>query len=91
MSDATRSIRQQAVCRAAEILGEPRKLARRLRVPMDALVRWMNGRDQPSNAAFLECVDIILENEDSIDGGLLQDAAEAAAAEAPRKEPDASQ
>ena len=83
------SIRQQAIRRAAEILGEPRKLARRLRVPMDELVRWINGKDQPSNGAFLECVDIILENEDSIDGGLLQDAAEAASA-APAKEPDRS-
>jgi hypothetical protein len=86
MSNAKSSIRQQAVCRAAQILGEPHKLARRLRVPMDALVRWMSGRDQPSNAAFLQCVDIILENEDSLDGELLQDAAEAS--EARRSDPD---
>ncbi len=83
MSDLKPSIRQQAVCRAAEILGTPSKLARRLRVPMDALARWMTGRDQPPNAAFLACVDVILENEDSVDGGLLQDAADASAAAAP--------
>jgi hypothetical protein len=87
MSNIKLSIRQQAIRRAAEILGEPRKLARRLRVPTDELVRWINGKGQPSNASFLECVDIILENEDSIDGGLLQDAAGAAEA-APGKEPD---
>jgi hypothetical protein len=68
------SIRQQAVHRAAEIAGEPRKLARRLRVPMDALIGWINGRDQPPNAVFLECVDMILDNEDSIDGELLRNA-----------------
>lgn len=91
MQDTKLSIRQQAVCRAAEILGEPRKLARRLRVPMDALVRWMNGKEQPSNAAFLECVDIVLEKEDAIDGGLLQDAADAGAPGAPPpKEPGAA-
>jgi hypothetical protein len=71
------SIRHQAIRRAAEIVGEYRKLARRLRVPTDALVRWINGKEQPPNAAFLECVDIILENEDSLDGDLLRDAAEA--------------
>jgi hypothetical protein len=84
------SIRQQAVRRAAEILGEPRKLARRLHVPMDALLRWINGREQPSNGVFLQCVDIILENEDSIDGTLLRDAADASRDEAGRKDPDAS-
>lgn len=68
------SIRHQAIRRAAEIVGEYRKLARRLRVPADELVRWINGKEQPPNAAFLECVDIILENEDSLDGELLRDA-----------------
>jgi hypothetical protein len=68
------SIRQQAVHRAAEIAGEPRKLARRLRVPMEALVAWITGRDQPPNAVFLECVDMILDNEDSIDSELLRNA-----------------
>lgn len=72
------SVRQQAVQRAAEIVGGPVKLARRLRVPMDSLVRWMNGTEQPVNPSFLQCVDIILDNEDSIDGSLLQDAARAA-------------
>jgi hypothetical protein len=41
---------------------------------MDALIAWINGRDQPPNAVFLECVDMILDNEDSIDGELLRDA-----------------
>jgi len=83
------SIRQQAVRRAAEILGGPLKLARRLHVPMDELVRWMNGKAPPSNGAFLQCVDIILENEDSIDGTLLRDAADASQ-DSRRKDPDAS-
>lgn len=87
MPDAKLSVRQQAIRRAAEILGEPRKLARRLHVPMDALFRWMNGAEQPSNIAFLACVDIILENEDSLDGELLQDAV--AARDAKREMPDA--
>lgn len=71
------SVRQQAVRKAAEISGGPQKLARRLRVPMDALLRWMNGRESPPNTAFLQCVDLILENEDSIDDALLRDAADA--------------
>jgi len=79
------SIRQQAVRRAAEILGEYRKLARRLHVPTDELVRWINGRGQPSNAAFLQCVDIILENEDSLDNDLLRDAADAKAQDRQQK------
>jgi hypothetical protein len=70
------SVRQQAVRRAAEIVGEYRKLARQLRVPTGELIGWINGKDQPSNAAFLQCVDIILENEDSLDNELLRDAAE---------------
>jgi hypothetical protein len=82
------SVRQQAVQRAAEIVGGPVKLARRLRVPMDALVRWMNGTDQPANPAFLQCVDIILDNEDSIDGSLLRDAARAA--DETKRDPDGS-
>lgn len=69
------SVRQQAVRRAAEILGGPQKLARRLHVPMSELLSWMNGKVPPSNTAFLQCVDLILENEDSIDGALLRDAA----------------
>jgi hypothetical protein len=77
------SVRQQAVRRAAEILGGPKKLARRLRVPMDALLRWMGGRESPPDASFLQCVDLILENEDSIDGALLRDAAEASKAKGP--------
>ena len=88
--DATYSIRQQAVRRAAEILGEPRNLARRLHVPMDALLRWINGPDQPSNWAFLQCVDIILDNEDSIDSTLLRDAAEARENDAKPKDPELS-
>lgn len=79
------SVRHQAIRRAAEIVGEYRKLARRLRVPTDELIRWINGKDQPSNAAFLQCVDIILENEDSLDGELLRDAAEASKQQAPGK------
>ena len=39
-------------------------------------LRWMNGRESPPNTAFLQCVDLILENEDSIDGALLPDAAD---------------
>jgi hypothetical protein len=88
--DTTYSIRQQAVRRAAEILGEPRHLARRLHVPMDALLRWIHGKDQPSNWAFLQCVDIILENEDSIDSTLLRDATQARENEAKPKDPDLS-
>ncbi|HWA36762.1 MAG TPA: hypothetical protein VG873_02770 [Burkholderiales bacterium] len=78
------SIRQQAVRRAADIAGEPRRLARRLRVPLDDLLGWANGREQPPNAVFLACVDIILDNEDSIDGELLRDAEEARDGEEPQ-------
>jgi hypothetical protein len=80
------SIRQQAVRRAAEIAGEPRRLARRLRVPLDDLIGWMNGREQPPNVVFLQCVDIILDNEDSIDGEILRDAEKARADEPDGKE-----
>jgi hypothetical protein len=79
------SIRQQAVRRAAEILGGALRLSRRLRVPADELVKWMNGLEQPPDTSFLECVDIILDNEDSIDGDLLRDAALARESGEPKK------
>ena len=48
-----------ALIRAAEILGGPAPLARRLQVSVAELGRWLEGLDRPSLGTFLKVVDIL--------------------------------
>ena len=48
-----------ALTRAAELLGGPGPLAQRLQVSPADLLRWLEGRDQPSLGTFLKVVDIL--------------------------------
>lgn len=49
------------VLRAAQLVGGPVELARRLQVPMADLTRWLAGEDRPSMGTFLKVIDIVLE------------------------------
>jgi len=57
------SLRQRTLQSALAKLGEPRRLARRLRVPVEDLRNWLQGRDEPPTAVFLEAVDIVADVE----------------------------
>jgi hypothetical protein len=46
--------------RALQIVGGPRQLTRRLRVPMADLAEWLAGEDLPPTAVFLAAIDIVL-------------------------------
>jgi hypothetical protein len=47
--------------KAAELAGGPKPLARRLRVPLAELQKWIAGDGQPPMAIFLKAVDLVLE------------------------------
>ena len=47
--------------KAAELVGGPRVLARRLRVPLAELEKWIAGDGQPPMAVFLKAVDVVLD------------------------------
>ncbi len=46
--------------KAADVVGGPRTLARRLRVPLAELENWIAGGGQPPMAIFLKAVDLVL-------------------------------
>lgn len=47
--------------KAAELAGGDKALARRLRVPLVELDKWIAGSGQPPMAIFLRAVDMVLE------------------------------
>jgi hypothetical protein len=47
--------------KAAELAGGQKALARRLRVPLGELQKWIAGQGQPPMAIFLKAVDLVLE------------------------------
>ena len=47
--------------KAAEVAGGEKALARRLRVPLAELGKWIAGNGQPPMAIFLRAVDLVLE------------------------------
>jgi len=53
------SLRQRTLQAALQIIGDPQRLMRRLRVPMEDLRAWLAGRDEPPTAVFLAAVDIV--------------------------------
>ena len=50
--------------RCRDLLGGSKQLARRLRVPERDLQTWLTGKEQPTKAAFLAAVDILIEQSD---------------------------
>lgn len=46
--------------KAAELAGGQKDLARRLRVPLSELQRWIAGQGHPPMAIFLKAVDLVL-------------------------------
>lgn len=47
--------------KAAELVGSQKNLARRLRVPLAELQKWIQGEGKPPMGTFLKAVDIVLE------------------------------
>jgi hypothetical protein len=47
--------------KAAELVGGQKALARRLRVPLAELQKWIAGSGQPPMAIFLRAVDLVLD------------------------------
>jgi hypothetical protein len=47
--------------KAAELAGGQKPLARKLRVPLGELQRWIAGTGEPPLAIFLKAVDLVLE------------------------------
>jgi hypothetical protein len=56
-------LEQRILFRAVEIVGSHDRPARHLEVPARDLVSWMNGHDKPPLAAFLRCVDLIMQED----------------------------
>lgn len=47
--------------KAAELVGGQKALARRLRVPLAELQKWLAGDGRPPMATFLKAVDLVLD------------------------------
>jgi hypothetical protein len=47
--------------KAAELVGGQKNLARRLRVPLAELQKWIAGGGSPPMAIFLKAVDVVLD------------------------------
>jgi hypothetical protein len=47
--------------KAAELAGGQKNLARRLRVPLAELQKWIAGGGEPPMAIFLKAVDLVLD------------------------------
>lgn len=56
---------RRAIQRTVEVLGDERRLARYLHVPLDRLHAWRAGSEIPPLPVFLHCVDLILDDERS--------------------------
>jgi hypothetical protein len=54
---------RRAIERVVQLLGDEGRLARYLRVPANRLHAWRTGAEIPPLAIFLNCVDLILDDE----------------------------
>jgi hypothetical protein len=55
--------------KAVELCGGRKELARRLRVPLSELERWLTGADVPPMSTFLKAIDLILDETPSPTAG----------------------
>jgi len=62
------TVYSRTLLKAAQLAGGPQKLARKLRVPIADLHKWLGGSDAPPIAVFLKAVDLVLD-ETSASGG----------------------
>jgi hypothetical protein len=51
---------QRTLKRALDIVGDERRLARRLRVPLNDLHAWLTGEESPPTWVFLSAVDVVV-------------------------------
>lgn len=56
---------RRAIERTVEVLGDEERLARYLHVPLKKLHAWRMGSEIPPLVVFLNCVDLILDDERS--------------------------
>jgi hypothetical protein len=56
---------RRAIERTVEVLGDEERLARYLQVPLEKLQAWRTGSEIPPLVVFLNCVDLILDDERS--------------------------
>jgi hypothetical protein len=54
------SLFQRTLKRALDIVGDERRLARRLRVPFSDLHIWLMGAESPPTWVFLAAVDVVV-------------------------------
>jgi hypothetical protein len=57
------NIYRRAIERTVEVLGDEERLARYLGVPLKKLDAWRTGSEIPPLVIFLNCVDLILDDE----------------------------
>ena len=69
------SLYRRTLSCALKIAGSERLLARRLRVPLDDLRNWLEGREAPPKAAFLAAVDILVDPDAPVAARLQPEAA----------------
>lgn len=58
---ASSPVMRRTLQKAAELVGGNRPLARRLRVPLGELEKWISGGGEPPMAIFLRAVDLVLD------------------------------
>jgi hypothetical protein len=54
------SLFQRTLNRALAIVGDERRLGRRLRVPIQDLQQWLTGEGTPPTWVFLSAVDVVV-------------------------------
>ncbi|HJY77948.1 MAG TPA: hypothetical protein VKE95_15030 [Burkholderiales bacterium] len=57
------SLYAQELARAAEILGGIAALSDYLRVPQVTVLRWIKGEERPTNKAFWDVVDLLIDHD----------------------------
>ena len=55
-----RTLFERTLRRALDIVGDEKRLARRLRVLLNDLHAWLTGEERPPTTAFLTAVDIVV-------------------------------
>ena len=54
-----------ALIHAQQIVGGTEALARRLQVPTEVLLQWLDGQERPSTGIVLKVMDILIEERNS--------------------------
>lgn len=54
------TVHARTLQRACEALGGAAPLASHLRIPQDALARWLEGGEEPPHAVFFAALEVVL-------------------------------